>query len=54
MYSIQPYLIKFISDLREVGIYSQLTLDQFAAKKTDHRKIADMLLLLKLHTYKHT
>jgi hypothetical protein len=53
MYSVQHYVIKFVSDLRQVGGFLRVLLISFT-KKTDHHEIAQILLKVALNTITHT
>ena len=46
VHSIQYYVIKFVSDLRQVGGFLPVS----STKKTDHHDIAEILLKLALNT----
>jgi hypothetical protein len=49
VYSIQHYVIKFDSDLRQVGGFS-LGTPVFSTNKTDHHDITEILLKVTLNT----
>ena len=49
VYSIQHYVIKFVSDLRQVGGFLQL-LRFSTINKTDRNDIAEILLRVALNT----
>ena len=48
VYSIQPYVIKFVSDLRQVGGFSRYS--GFLHKKTDRQDITEILLKVVLNS----
>jgi hypothetical protein len=48
VYSMQRYVIKFVSDLRQVGGYLRLSLS--STNKTYHNYIAEILLKVALNT----
>jgi len=53
VYSIQHYVIKIVSDLRQVGVFLRLL--RFPPPiKTDHHDIAEILLKVALNTIKLT
>ena len=47
VYSIQHYMIKFVSDLGQVGVF--LGVPRFPPKKTDRHNITEILLKLALN-----
>ena len=49
MYSIQHCVIKFVSDLRQVGDFLQV----FSTNKTDCHNITEILLKVALNTIYH-
>jgi hypothetical protein len=49
VYSIKYYVIKFVSDLRQVGVFSPDTPDS-STNKTDRHDIAEILLKATLST----
>jgi hypothetical protein len=49
MYSIQRYVIKFVSDLRQVGGFLRVLLISYT-NKTDRHDIAEILLKVALNT----
>jgi hypothetical protein len=53
MYSIQHYVIKFVSDLRQVGGFL-LSTPGSSTNKTDHHDITEILLKLALNTINQT
>ena len=53
MYSIQHYVIKFVSDMRKVGSFSTVTSVSFT-NKTDRHDISEILLKVALNTITQT
>ena len=49
VYSIQHYVIKFVSDLRQLGVFLRV-LRVFATNKTDRHDIAEIVFRLVLNT----
>ena len=49
VYSIQHYVIKFVSDLRQLGVFLRV-LRVFATNKTDRHDIAEIVFKLVLNT----
>ena len=54
VYSIQHYVIKFVSDLRQVGGFCFLGIPVSSIKKTDSHDIAEMLFKVALNTINQT
>jgi hypothetical protein len=52
VYSIHHYVIKFVSDLRQVGGFLQV-LRFFPTNKTDRHDITEILLKVALNTIKY-
>jgi hypothetical protein len=50
---VQHYVIKFVSDLWKVGVFSQGT-PVSSTNKTDHHDITEILLKVTLNTIKQT
>jgi hypothetical protein len=50
LYSIKHYVIKFVSDLRQVGGFLRVL--RFPPKKTDHQYITEILLKVTINTIK--
>jgi hypothetical protein len=49
VYSIQHYVIKFVSDLRQLGVFLRV-LRVFSTNKTDRHDIAEIVFKLVLNT----
>ena len=54
MYSIQHYVIKFVSDLRQVGQWFSLGIAVSSTNKTDCHDITEILLKVALNTINPT
>jgi hypothetical protein len=50
MYSMQQYMIKFVSDLRQVGLRFSQGTPVSSTNKTDHNNITEILLKVALNT----
>ena len=48
VYSIQQYMIQFVSDLRQVGCFSGTPIS--STNKTDHHDITEILMKVALNT----